>query len=44
MKTGEKLTFVFSISRQFKRALGKDQYEKVKQKGVFNAITEECFR
>ena len=44
MKTGEKLTFVFSICSQFKRALGKDQYEKMKQKGVFNAITEECFR
>ena len=44
MKTGEKLIFVLSISRQFKRALGKDQYEKVKQKGVFNAIAEECFR
>ena len=44
MKTGGKLTFVFSICRQFKRALRKDQYEKVKQKAVFNAITEECFR
>ena len=30
--------------RQFKQALGKDRFEKVKHKGVFNAITEEDFR